>query len=192
MLSVNFVEIFVIMWSVFAGLPLAMLPIQILRINLVTDSLPAIALWLDPWEQWVMQRKPRNKKEHILSHSIKFILIISVIEFIVLFGLFLQWQTVDLEKARTLVITTSIVFQFFVSFSVRSEKFNFWELKMNRYLVGSILLALVLHVALIYTPLHIRFKFVSLSTSDRLTIVGLGSVWFVLYESWKYIRKLST
>jgi Ca2+-transporting ATPase len=43
-LSVNFVEIFVIMGAMFAGLPLAMLPIQILRINLVTDSLPAIAL----------------------------------------------------------------------------------------------------------------------------------------------------
>jgi magnesium-transporting ATPase (P-type) len=123
-----------------------------------------------------MQRKPRDKKEHILSHSIKFILIISIIEFFVLFGLFWQWQSVDLEKARTLVITTSIVFQFFVSFSVRSEKFNFWELKVNRYLVGSILIAMLLHLILIYSPLHIRFKFVSLSGSDRLTIVGLGSV----------------
>jgi Ca2+-transporting ATPase len=112
-----------------------MLPIQILRINLVTDSLPAIALGLDPGEQGVMQRKPRDKKEHILSHSLAFILVISLIEFVVLFSLFFQWQSVDLEKARTLVITTSIVFQFFVSFSVRSEKFNFWELKMNRYLL---------------------------------------------------------
>lgn len=192
MLSVNFVEIFVIMWSVFAGLPLAMLPIQILRINLVTDSLPAIALWLDPGEQWVMLRKPRDKKEHILSHSIKFVLIISAIEFVILFGLFLQWQSIDLEKARTLVITTSIVFQFFVSFSVRSEKFNFWELKTNRYLFGSVALALILHLILIYTPLNVRFKFVSLSASDRLTIVGLGSLWFIMYESRKYVRKLST
>lgn len=191
-LSVNFVEIFVIMWSVFVGLPLAMLPIQILRINLVTDSLPAIALWLDPGEQWVMQRKPRDKKEHILSHSIKFILIISVIEFVVLFGLFLQRQNADLEKARTLVITTSIVFQFFVSFSVRSEKFNFRELKMNLYLVGSIALALILHLILIYSPLNIWFKFTSLGASDWLTIIGLGSIWFVMYESRKYIRKLST
>jgi magnesium-transporting ATPase (P-type) len=123
-----------------------------------------------------MQRKPRDKKEHILSHSIKFILIISIIEFFVLFGLFWQWQSVDLEKARKLVITTSIVFQFFVSFSVRSEKFNFWELKVNRYLVGSILIAMLLHLILLYSPLSVWFNFVRLSGSDRLTIVGLGSV----------------
>jgi len=147
---------------------------------------------LDPGEQGVMLRKPRDKKEHILSHSIKFILIISAIEFVVLFGLFLQWQHIDLEKARTLVITTSIVFQFFVSFSVRSDKFNFWELKMNWYLVGSIVLAIVLHLILLYSPLQTWFKFVSLSGSDWLTILGLGSIGFVLYESRKYIRKQST
>gem|GEM_PF-6036727 len=140
----------------------------------------------------MIQRKPRDKKEHILSHSIKFILIISVVEFIVLFGLFLQWRNVDLEKARTLIITTSIVFQFFVSFSVRSDKFNFWGLKMNRYLVGSIALAMVLHLILIYSPMHVWFKFVSLSGSDRGTIIGLGSLGFVLHEARKYIRKLSS
>ena len=192
MLSVNFVEIFVIMGSVFLWLPLAMLPIQILRINLVTDSLPAIALGLDPGEQGVMQRKPRDKKEHILSHSLAFILVISLIEFVVLFSLFFQWQSVDLEKARTLVITTSIVFQFFVSFSVRSEKFNFWELKMNRYLLWSILLALVLHLLLLYSPASAWFKFSALSASDRLMVVGLGSIGFVLYEGKKYIKKLTT
>lgn len=191
MLSVNFVEILIIIGTVVAGLPLAMLPIQILWANLVTDSLPAIALWFDPWEQWVMQRKPRDKKEHILSHSMVFILAISFIEFIALFVLFLKWQNVDLEKARTLVITASIVFQFFVSVSVRSEKYNFWELKMNRYLIWSIILAILLHVILIYSPLGLWFDFVYLSAMDWLMIIGIWSIWFVMYEWWKYIKKLS-
>lgn len=136
-----------------------------------------------------MQRKPRDKKEHILSHSIQFILIISLIEFIVLFILFRKWQSVDLEKARTLVITTSIVFQFFVSLSVRSEKFNFWKLKTNRYLVGSIALALILHLILMYSPLGVWFKFTSLGWMDWLVVVALGSIGFVLYEGWKLIKK---
>lgn len=189
MLSVNFVEILVIMGTVFAGLPLAMLPIQILWINLVTDSLPAIALWLDPWEQGIMQRKPRNKNEHILSHSLIFLLIISSIEFIVLFVLFWKWQNVDLEKARTLVITTSIVFQFFVSFSVRSTRLNIWQLKTNRYLLGSILLAILLHLILMYSPLQTWFSFVPLDGMDRLMVIGLGSIGFLLYEGWKLLRR---
>lgn len=67
MLAVNFDEILVVVASILAGMPVAMLPIQILWMNLVTDSLPTLALGREHAEKGIMQQKPRFKKEHILS-----------------------------------------------------------------------------------------------------------------------------
>ncbi|HKZ45565.1 MAG TPA: HAD-IC family P-type ATPase, partial [archaeon] len=67
LLSINFDEMFVVVLAMLMYLPLPFLPIHILWINLVSDSLPALSLSIDTKEKEIMKRKPRNPKEHILS-----------------------------------------------------------------------------------------------------------------------------
>lgn len=120
-----------------------MLPVQILRINLMTDSFPAIALGMDPGEKNIMTRKPRQKNEHILSHMWRFISIASVIVTVVALILYINANNVvGIAKARTLVITMIIIFELFLVFAVRSDKYNIWELKNNMSIWRSILIVL--------------------------------------------------
>ncbi len=190
LLSANFDEILVITITIFAWLPLPMLPVQILWLNLVTDSLPAIALGLDPAEKNIMLRKPRSKKEHILSGAWWFIIITTIISTIISLFLFIwEYHANWIDKARTIVITVAIIFELFLVFTVRSDKYNIWELKTNRYVIGSVAVALWLHLLVMYTPLHIAFKFTPLSFINRLQIIGLSSRWFVFWEIVKIAKK---
>jgi magnesium-transporting ATPase (P-type) len=79
----------------------------------------------------------------------------------------------NIEKARTMVITLSIMFQLIVVFTVRSNKYNIRELKRNKYLIASVVLSIALHLIAIYTPLNAAFKFVPLDIIDWLKIIGL-------------------
>lgn len=120
-----------------------MLPVQILRINLMTDSFPAIAVGMDPGEKNIMLRKPRPKGEHILSRMGWFIAIASTIATAA--ALLLYFSTdhlLGIAKARTLVITMIIVFELFLVFAVRSDRYNIRELKTNKTIRRSILIVL--------------------------------------------------
>lgn len=190
LLSANFDEILVISIAILVGLPLPMLPVQILRINLMTDSMPAIALWMDPAEKNIMLRKPRPKKEHILSGSWWFIIAVSIIAAAVSLFLFIgEYHLVGIDKARTMVITAAIIFELFLVFTVRSDKYNIWELKRNKYVWWSVALALGLHLIVMYTPLSTAFKFTPLGIIDRLKLIWLGSLWFVFWEIVKLVKK---
>lgn len=191
LLSANIPEVMIIFITIVLWAPLPMLPVQILRINLMTDSFPAIALGMDPGEKNIMTRKPRQKNEHILSHMWRFISIASVIVTVVALILYINANNVvGIAKARTLVITMIIIFELFLVFAVRSDKYNIWELKNNMSIWRSILIVLWLHIlAIYYTPLAHAFKFVALGRWDRLVIVGLGSLGFVFFEIMKMLKK---
>ncbi len=190
LLSVNFDEILVIGVCIVVGVPLPMIPIQILRMNLVTDSLPTLALSAEPWEKWIMKRKPRSKHEHILSWSWKFIIPSTLIGATITLLLF--WRELHItgiEKARTVIVTASIFFELFMAFAVRSDIQNIWNLKINKYLLGAIGISILLQIAAIYTPLHIFLEFTPLNRKDRLLIIGTGMIWLIIFELIKLFRK---
>jgi len=190
LLSANFDEIFIITTTIIIWLPLPMIAVQILRLNLVTDSLPAIALGLDPAEKDIMLRKPRSKREHILTGAWWFIIITTIIATIISLFLFIwEYHATGIDKARTIVITFDIIFELFLVFTVRSDKYNIWELKINRYIIGGVVLALWLHLLVMYTPLNTAFRFTPLSFINRMQIIGLSSLWFVFWEIMKIIKK---
>lgn len=179
-LSANFDEIFVIAISILAGLPLPFLPIQILWINLLTDSLPALALGFDGKDRGIMNRKPRNPKENVLHKMLLFIISAGVLAAAVSLGLFIfEIKTGgSVEKARTLVFTTAIVFELLFVFNCRSESNPFWKVNpfSNKLLVAAVLLGLLLQIAIIYTPFfNSVFKTVPLGWFDWLVIVLLSS-----------------
>jgi len=189
LLSANFSEVFLVMaviliWRNPELLP--MLPLQILWINLITDSLPALALSVEPLGGYVMKRKPR--KEGIL-HGIKgFILFGGLLAFLASFLMF-YWNIGDIEKARTLAVTMAITFQMFLVFNCKT-KYSVLSSKMNKYLIYAVAISFGLHLIALYTPLGSLFSFVSPNVMDWVKILGLAIGGFLLIEIYKYfIRK---
>ncbi len=192
MLSVNFSEIFVILAAILAKLPLPLLPLQILWINLITDSLPALALSKEPGDKNIMQCPPRNPKENILKGLYQYIIIGGLLGFIGILIIFL-WEfktTANIEKARTLALTTSILFQMLFIFSCKSEK-NLFKIGLfnNRYLVGAVLISIILQILAIYSPLNIIFKLSPLNFKDWLRVILFSLPGVIFFETKKLIRK---
>jgi len=191
LLSVNFSELFVVLVALFLKLPIPFLPLQILWINLATDALPALALSKEKGERAIMSHPPRNPKEHILKGMQSYILIGGTLAFLAMLSLFLleYLTSTNLEKARTITVTTSVIFQMFFVFSCKSEaslKEN--NLLSNKYLIGAVLLTVILQVLIIYTPINSVFQFTPLSIKDWLLITAAGSTGFIFFEAKKLIK----
>ena len=114
MLSCNLGEVLTMFLGMLAGLPVPLLPIQILWVNLVTDGLPAVALGFDPPEKDVMRREPRSPDESIFSHGLAGLIIARGI----MIGLTtlavyatLLWHTADVGLARTGAFVTLVLSQ---------------------------------------------------------------------------------
>ena len=185
-LSANLGEIGIITMSLILSLPLPLLPLQILWINLITDSLPAIALGVDPAEKNIMHRKPRNPKESILNGSTPFLILSAVLLTVIGISIFSYSYNVsgNIDKARTMVLTTVILFELFLVLVCRSNKKSIFKMSLfnNKFLLISILLALGLQIILIYTPISEFFELVQLSLNDWLISLGVVLVGIVILE----------
>ena len=183
-MSVNFAEVFLVLlvmliWRNPEFLPL--LPLQILWINLVTDSLPALALSVEPIEEHLMKRKPN--RDGILKDITGFILVAGLLSLIIDF-LFFYWNISDMDKARTMAATASVIFQMFIVFNCKSSK-SVFKSPMNKWLIYAVLVSIGLHVLVLYTPLNSLFSFVSLGVSDWIAIIGISLVGFFAMEVYK-------
>jgi len=186
LLSANFSEVILVLsvmliWRNPELLPL--LPLQILWINLVTDSLPALALSLEPIEKQVMKRKPN--KQGILKGIIRFILVAGLLCFFIDF-LFFYWNMADINKARTMAVTASIMFEMFLVFNCKS-KGSVFKSPINKYLVYAVLISIGLHLLIMYTPIGSLFYFVPLGIYDWLKIIGISLIGFFAIEGYKLI-----
>ncbi|MBU3941112.1 MAG: cation-translocating P-type ATPase, partial [Nanoarchaeota archaeon] len=192
LLSTNMAEILVIFIAmlIFKGpdgaVLLPLLPIQILWINLITDGLPALALGVDPKEEGIMKRKPRPKKEKILSGKLIFdiisIAILITIAVLVLFKLNIG----NLIKAQTIVVTSLVVFELVRLELIRSN----YNLKLfsNKYLIYAVLASLLMQLAIVYTPLNIIFKTTPLALIDWGYIVLAAIIIWILA---KLVKKIN-
>ncbi|MFH1455638.1 MAG: cation-translocating P-type ATPase [archaeon] len=190
LLSANAGEVALIFSSILVGLPLPILPVQILWLNLITDGLPALALAVDPPCNGLMQRKPRHPNETIF-HGIKnFLVIATIIAFLVSLGTFLLFYfTGPLDKARTMVFMVIIFFELWLVFSCRSEKQPIWKIGLfsNKYLVGAVAISILLQLLILYTPLATFFKVVPLGLTDWVYIILVSSLGFVFFEVKKFV-----
>jgi P-type Ca2+ transporter type 2C len=188
LLSANFSEVALILlviliWRNPELLPL--LPLQILWINLITDGLPALALSLEPMELEVMRNKP-NRKD-ILSGIKLFIFIASVIPLLIYFLFFYKYMQ-DIVLARTMIVTSAVMFQMALVFSCKSDKFVFSSGK-NKWLIYAVLFSIGLHLLALYTPLANLFGFVALGISEWYWILGLILAGSFVVEMYKFIRR---
>jgi Ca2+-transporting ATPase len=159
MLSANFDEFLMILVSISMGLPLPFLPIHVLWVNLITDGLPAVALSVDPAEDGLMNRPPRDPKEGLLSRYWRFIVFAAFIAFIADFAPFylvFNW-TGDVAVARSAALTTIVLFELLLALQVRSDEKHFFQqgwkaLTGNKLLLGALVSSLLLQLAVVYFP----------------------------------------
>jgi len=185
-------EIGIVGVAVLVGMPLPLLPLQILWMNLVTDSLPALALAAEKGEQNIMNRPPRPSTEHFLSGEMALLLIAAVLNTIASLGIFIAihrfFPDADstLALARSGALTTTIVFQMLLAFSSRSQA-SFFSLSpfSNRWLVWATVGSLALHLLLLGTSFGRLFSLVMPSLPVWGLIVGAALAAFLVFEGFK-------
>jgi Ca2+-transporting ATPase len=184
MLAVNFDEILEVTIAAVIGIPLPLLPVQILWINLVTDGLPAAALSVDPKDPELMKRAPRNPKRGLLYGMLGFILFASVLDFCSDFFVFmwLFYTTGDVIRARTIAFTIVVVFELYLALNCRSETKSVLQLgwrgvTANKFLLVSIVGGFILQMAIVYIPfLQPIFHTTALNAGDLLIVAICSSL----------------
>jgi Ca2+-transporting ATPase len=193
LLATNAGELWVMMLGPLLGLPLPLLPLQILWINLVTDGLPALALSVERPERDVMARPPRRSSESLLGDGMLWhigwvgLLIGGLSLGLGLWG----WQTGN-QAWQSMIFTTLALLQIAHVLAIRVERASVVGRAFfaNRALLGSVVLLVALQLAVLYMPwLQAVFSTVPLSGTELLVCVILSSVVFWAVEAEKLLRR---
>lgn len=196
LLSCNLSEVLVMLFAALLGLPLPLLPIQILWMNLVTDGIPALALAVDPKAPDLMTRPPRRPEARLLDGGRLLAiggegLMLGMIA-LGAFSYSLYGLHQELDQARTVAFTVLVVAQLVHVFNCRNERLSLFQLGIwtNRVLVWAFLLSLVVQVAVLTVPaVATIFKVVPLPIEDWALMGGLGVLPFFLMELVKALRR---
>jgi len=196
LLTTNAGELWVMLLGPMLGMPLPLLPLQILWINLVTDGLPALALAVEPPERDVMRRRPRPQSESLLGDGMAWhIAWVGLLIGGVTLALGL-WIWHDQNPAwQTMVFTTLALLQMGHVLAIRIDRGSVLGRGFlgNRAVLGSVLVLIGLQLAALYVPVLQRaFVTVPLSFAELgLCVVASTSVfWAVEAEKWVRRRKI--
>lgn len=206
LLSCNVGEVIAMLVAIIAGLPVPLIATQLLWINLVTDTLPAIALGMDPGDKDVMKEKPRTVNENFFSNGagrrvIMAGLLIGVLTLVAfVLGYYMQGvspfeDNIDErihQYARTLAFMTIIASQLFYSFSFRHEYKSLFKVGVlsNKYLFGAVFIGFCLQLVVLYVPLmREAFKLQKIGPSEWILVVVLGLLPLIANEIIKLIRR---
>lgn len=202
LLSCNLGEVICIFFATLFGFPIPLVATQLLWINLVTDTLPAISLGLDPGNRDVMNEKPRSPKESFFARGagIRAAIAGTLIGLFTLLAFYiglvekgisfeaiktLQEGDPALLHARTMAFIVLTVSQLFYSFTMRVENKSSFKIGIftNKYLNVSFVVGLLLQVLLINTPVAAKiFKVQSLSFMDWDIVLILAIIPFIINE----------
>ena len=190
-MSSNAGEIWTIFLAPFFGLPLPLLPIQILWINLVTDGLPGLALGAEKHEADIMKRPPRPPGETVFAKGVwQHILWIGLL----IGGLSIASQAWAFHNGsphwQTMVFTVLTLSQLVHAMVIRSDRESIWQqgFLSNPSLLGVVLLSVALQMAVIYLPaLQTVFHTTALPLEDLALCLALPLVVLVAVEIEKYL-----
>ncbi|MFZ6035785.1 MAG: cation-translocating P-type ATPase [Patescibacteria group bacterium] len=193
LLSDSFTLMLLVTLSLFFHWPLPLVAVQILWINLVTDSFPSIGLTLEAGEQDIMSQKPVSRTMPIIDREMKILIgVVSVLIGLLLLGLFAMQRelTGDLDRARTTTFAAAAIATLLYSFSYRSIRHQIWQQNpfRNRPLVLAVLVGLLIQLPVIYIPaLQGVFQTVSLNALDWLLALPVGLAAILCIEIIKMI-----
>jgi len=176
LLSSNLGEILLMAGATLTGLPLPLTAVQLLYVNLASDGLPALALAVDPPDDDLMRRKPRNPRVGIFTRPVVSLMVTggiwSAIANITLFSWLLHSGR-PIEHAMAMTFVSLVLIQFFKAYNYRSDRRTVFHRPFaNRWLNLAVAWELTLVSALLYVPwLHGPFTTFSFGASDWLFVL---------------------
>ena len=194
LIATNIGEIITIFMGLLLGLKSPLLAIQLLWINLVTDSLPAIALGLEPAEKGIMKRKPIDSKKGLFADGLwsKIILEGIMIGMLTLFAFSLGNNLYGLEVGRTMAFITLGLLELVHCFNIKSEesilKTNIFN---NKYLIGSFALGVFVQIIVVIIPaLANIFSLVQLNSTQWMYTILISLLPIPIMELQKKINEV--
>ena len=193
LLSGNTAGILAVLYASFMALPVPFKAVHLLFINLLTDSLPAIALGVEPHSSDVMNEKPRPKNQSILTKKVLTNIcvegvVIGVMTMIAFYVGFMR----NAEVASTMAFSTLCLSRLVHGFNCKSDKPVWFTKKMwnNKSMIGAFFVGFVLLNAVLLVPaLQGIFAVAPLTIAELLTVYGLSLSTFVIVQILKIIRK---
>ncbi len=179
LLSSNIGEIGLMAGATIAGLPLPLTAVQILYVNLATDGLPALALAVDPPEDDLMQRPPRNARTGVFTRPVVILMVIGGLwSTAANLGLF-TWALRSgrgVAEAMTMTFVSLVLIQFFKAYNFRSDRRSIFHRPFaNKWLNLAILWELALLIVIVtFPPLREPFGTYALSQNDWLITIGVA------------------
>lgn len=196
LLSCNIGEIFLVFTSILLNLPVPLLPIQLLWLNLVTDSFPALALGVEKGDPDIMDVNPRDPKKPILDKRMMIGILFQSLAVGVASLLAYRWGLMhypdNIEKARTITFTTLITAELLRAYSSRSQRHTLFKIGFfsNITMVWATLASFGLMLAVLYIPfLHNIFYTFSLGFTDWRIVLQFAFIPLVLGEIIKVVFK---
>ena len=197
LLSCNIGEIFLVFVSILLNLPVPLIPIQLLWLNLVTDSFPALALGVEKGDPNVMNQKPRNPDEPILNRKMIIGIVLQSIavataSFSAYWWGINRYGTDNIFEARTVAFATLILSELLIVFSTRSSRYTALEVGIfsNKKLIQGVSFSFLLMLAVIYIPfLNPIFGTFPLGLSEWKIILPLAFIPLLLGEITKLFAR---
>lgn len=192
-LTTNSAEIWAIFLAPFVGLPVPLLPIQILWINLVSDGLPGLALAAERAERDIMQRPPRLPEESLFARGLgaHAFFVGLLMAALVLAAQAWYWR-LGVHSWQTVAMTTLCFTQLAHVLAIRSESTSLLKLGLtsNRPLLGAVILTILLQLVIVYVPIcNQLFKTVPLNAQELGVCIVAASIIMAVVETEKWIRR---
>jgi Ca2+-transporting ATPase len=188
LLQCNIIEIILLGGAVFAGLPLPLVPAQILWINLTTDGLPALALGVAPPEPDVMKRPPRDPKKSIFDREVKaFLVMLPLVLAPAILLSFILSLPEGIPIARTRLFFIFVFFELVIALGSASLRYSISRARPYRLLIIAVLSSFALSVAMLHPALIGVFDLAYIPVEDWLTIAFLSLLPLPLMEAIKWL-----
>lgn len=192
LLGTNIGEVIAVFVAMLLWHKTPLLSMQLLWINLVTDSLPAIALGMENVSNDIMNKTPRPKKESIFAHGLGIRIILQGIMFALLTLIGFRYGekvTNSLAGGQTVAFMVLALSQVVQSFNMRSEKSLFKiGIFSNKALNISVLISVLMVILVLFTPLNIAFGLLILPMKAYIVALGLVFVPLVIMEIAKALK----
>lgn len=189
LISGNLDELFLVGVAFIFDLPMPLLTLQILWINMLTDSLPAMALAFEHPSVRILNEKPRSAKSSSMRVSIYYAVCLGLVGLIFGLVLFLWGLNFSVDKARTLVFSYVVLGELAYVLSIRSKE-RIWQnvrsFFANKLLIISIIIALIFQTIVFIPPISKIFGVVLLEINEIIILILLAVLSFFLAEILRY------
>ena len=195
LIATNIGEIVTIFAGLLLGLKSPLLAIQLLWINLVTDTFPAIALGIDPAEKDIMKKKPRNPKKSLFADGLwpQIITEGTMLGVLTLLAFYIGYSKFSLEVGRTMAFVSLGLLELVHVFNIRTERSIFkTNIFSNKYLIGAFISGMLLQILVVVIPAFAKiFQVQNLNFEQWMYTVVISITPIVIMEFQKWCNSLN-